>query len=78
MEGRTWQRVFGPRNVTRNLLGSYSERQGKGMRGLALGDSSSDAGSSAEDHVVQDHFRSKLKVGAFNQYGARSAFFKTL
>jgi hypothetical protein len=78
MEGRTWQRVFGPRNVTRNLLGSYSERQGKGMRGLALGDSSSDAGSSAENHGVRGRFRSKFMVGALNQYGARSAVLNTL
>jgi hypothetical protein len=78
MEGRTWPQVFGLCRVTGNLLGSYSERQGKGMRGLALGDLSSDAGSSAEYHVVRDRFRSKLEVGASNQYGARSMVFKTL
>jgi hypothetical protein len=63
--------------VMDNLLGSFSERQGKGMRGWRcrfIGG----AGLAAENREVQSLPGLEDVAGASNQYGARSLVHDTL
>jgi hypothetical protein len=78
MEGRSSFRAsLAIAQAAGNRLGSFSERQGKVMRGWRRC-LDSDAGPAAQNHEVRDLPGSKFKVGAPNRQGARSLVLDTL